>query len=200
MNSKYYFLLVLLVFLSFSCNKELKEKQIIHNKEDNLNLEEEKTSLDVVEEIEFSCQYKPSNEKSSNIFPFSKSDKIIAISFQNLEVKPYDYKSLLSENILVDSLIDESIDITSSRDSLFAIFFDYEGEARISADCYNPRHTILFYAQDDIIAYYEVCFECDDARSSFSFPGICIAQSCTMQRFLKKVGLQKNFMVGPCPD
>ncbi|WP_333599891.1 hypothetical protein [Flavobacterium sp.] len=44
------------------------------------------------------------------------------------------------------------------------------------ADCYNPRHILLFYKKDKLVGFYEFCAECGGSRQS---ENIKIAPICT---------------------
>lgn len=64
----------------------------------------------------------------------------------------------------------------------------------VLADCYNPRHLILFYKQNKIVDFYEFCTECGGSRQSknIKFPDICRDKGFKIITIFKEMKLKNN--------
>ncbi len=145
------YLIILLSFLIIGCNSKPEGKTVAEK------------------------QQKPLPEMSKT-FPFSEEDKVEVISYpvryewDTLRVKG-DYNNFLVEKRKLmsdpshfkDRII---LDNVSKKKIFEALFVDEEVDDSPSA-CFDPRHAILFYNKEDIIAYMEICFHCNNARADF---------------------------------
>ncbi|WP_298115131.1 hypothetical protein [Flavobacterium sp.] len=64
----------------------------------------------------------------------------------------------------------------------------------IVADCYNPRHLILFYKQNKIVDFYEFCAECGGSRQSknINFPELCTEKGDRIIEVFKDLKLKND--------
>lgn len=147
-----------------------------------------------------SCIYKKTNKQLSQIYPFNTADKIVVVNY------PYRKDSYTNDNLIVnDSFIVKGISkvVTIENrqiDTLFSILYDYEGNAGFAADCYNPRHSVIFYKDNKAIAFFEVCLECGGFRKSknANFGNFCDETICRFQKFFKELGINESEIDGRC--
>lgn len=88
------------------------------------------------------------------------------------------------DNIVLDKHYSEKIvDILLSEENQCVL-----------ADCYNPRHLLLFYRQDKIVAFYEFCAECGGSRQSknISFPELCTDKGDRIIEIFKEMKLKND--------
>ena len=77
------------------------------------------------------------------------------------------------------------------RDSLFSLLYNYSpspaGIDTLQADCYSPRHAIVFYEKEAATAFLELCFECGGRKfsSNADFGQFCPEKMCMLQNFFK---------------
>jgi hypothetical protein len=120
-------------------------------------------------------------KKMEDTFPFSKSEKIEVISYEmrhywDTIVKPEGKQAIkpLIENgklLMPAARIAEKKELTDKlKNRLFNLLYDTKKDNGTVADCFNPRHTILFYDKTDkVIAYTEVCLACGSSEQSEGF-------------------------------
>lgn len=135
-------------------------------------------------------------------FPIKNFSKIELLSYYNRMKWDNEYQGKRAFNkILVDNykltfdttMIRERVVLNKDQErellNLMALEYCHTGET--PADCYNPRHMILF--RDDknrIIGYNEFCFSCLSGRNSGNldaFQKFCYSD---MEIFFKKSGLR----------
>ena len=119
-------------------------------------------------------------KKMDEIFPFSKSEKIEVISYEmrhywDTIVKPGGRQAIrpLVKNgtlLMPVSRITERKELDSKlKNRLFDLLYNKDDNGT-GADCFNPRHSILFYDKTDkVIAYTEVCLACGTSGQSEGF-------------------------------
>ena len=143
----------------------------------------------------FSISCNKKEDKNSKFL--KKYDKIRLISYnthrdtyrtsyelkiENNTIKIPDVKFI--DNIILDKYFAEKI-----TDVLFL-----EENECVLADCYNPRHLILFYKQNKLIDFYEFCAECGGSRQSknISFPELCSDKGDKIIAIFKEMKLKNN--------
>jgi len=114
------------------------------------------------------------------IFPFSEADKIEVISYpvrhkwdtirndghhQELNYLVKDQKLMVDEAYIKE----KRVLTEDAKKLLFEFLFEDRGNNQSDVACFNPRHSILFYREDKIIAFMEVCLECGNADSDFKY-------------------------------
>jgi hypothetical protein len=114
-------------------------------------------------------------------YPFSNADKVEIISY------PVRRNWDMVDNTITAPVIDKKIAVKASgikdrvvvneevKQKLFNLLYSkHDGECSAAA-CYNPRHCVLFYKGDEIIAYIELCLGCGTYETS---NGVKIEELC----------------------
>jgi hypothetical protein len=124
--------------------------------------------------ILFSC--KKSDDKKIELL--SKYDKVRLISYnkhRNVYGTKYELK-IENDTINIPNVkfIDNVVLDNNFSKKIINVLLLKEREC-IKADCYNPRHIILFYKQNKLIDFYEFCAECGGSMQSknINFPELC---------------------------
>jgi len=112
-------------------------------------------------------------------------------------VEPFDYSNLYFSKTMDPSKFHDTISIT--LDSLQTDFlndllsgrhrkpYPEGGIERTVADCFFPRHNIIFLdKRDSIVNYISICFECGNTMKSKSD----LADMDNMQTFFDSIGLK----------
>src|SRR5688572_10634143 len=127
-------------------------------------------------------------------FPFNVSDKVELVSYE-CRKDSYSNDNLISSNKFAVDNVKQRVSLDKSqRDSIFSILYNYKplpvGVDTLQADCYNPRHSIVFYEKSKAIAFFEICFECGRTRQSkgVDFGQFCPEKMCMLQTFFKVNG------------
>jgi len=175
-----FFTLILPVLILFSCGEETNQEQIAEHEMGQ-------------------CVYRKSTRKITEVFPFNTCDRIELVAYDSTDEK-YAYKQISRKTVLTDSLAQygfgERVRIDSIlTDSLFSILYNYGSidSMHIRSACYSPRHAILFYKENTLIEYFEICFECrgtEYLRKESSFPGFCNEQWSYLKQFFKDSGIK----------
>lgn len=66
------------------------------------------------------------------------------------------------------------------------------GNVSEASGCYNPRHAIVYAGSQEVVAFQEICFECNGQRYEGNGPGIidfCDEKWDELQEFFKSVGI-----------
>ena len=90
---------------------------------------------------------------------------------QNGQVKPY-WKGLFDtlESVGIEGLELRNQEIIKK---LKKSIVKSSNKIEERANCYDPRHTIVFYNENnDIIGFVELCFSCMNSKSSNNFTGL----------------------------
>ena len=96
-----------------------------------------------------------------------KYDRIIAFA----TVDPF-YRISNKGNLIDLTDIKDTISITLTKNQIETLDSLINGNKNISnkeilpADCFNPRHNIIFLNNDTLVNYISVCYECGFYRSS----------------------------------
>lgn len=134
------------------------------------------------------------NEEMKLTFPFSTSDKVELVSYE-CRKDSYSNDNLISgDKFTVDNIKQRVTLDRSKRDSVYSILYNFRpspvGQDTLQADCYNPRHSIVFYEKSKAVAFFEICFECGGTRQSpnVDFGQFCPEKMCILQNFFKTNG------------
>ena len=136
--------------------------------------------------------YTYNDSERRQMFPFSKTKRVLAIAYQNYEFKDaHNSENTASENakdycdranVLRKWVIDapkgqtycaiETIELNNTQiDSLSNTLLNYTASGGSSfsiVGCYTPRHALLFLDNDEkIIAWIEICFQCSQMKVSY---------------------------------
>lgn len=139
------------------------------------------------------CVFEKKGEMK-NTFPFNASDKVELVSYECRKDSYSDDNLISGDKFTVDNIKQRVSLGKSQRDSIFSILYNYKpspvGLDTLQADCYNPRHSIVFYEKSKAIAFFEICFECGGTRQSkgVDFGQFCPEKMCMLQTFFKTNG------------
>lgn len=183
-------LIIVFIIVNFGCRtKEAPNENVV---EPDAVLVDE----DEYDEGETGCAYAKTYKKPENIYPFDRSDKIELVSYDTRrdsysnDELIQDGKFTLSKSALTKIEQRIRLDKTQS-DSLFSILYNYKkirhGNFESVADCYNPRHSIVFYQNGRAIAFLEICFTCNGTRQTkdVDFGEFCDEKWCVLQKFFE---------------
>jgi hypothetical protein len=127
----------------------------------------------------------------SNTFPFNKSHTIELVSYET-RIHNYLNDQLIEAGAFVVPGIKQRIILSKEEtNKLFDILYDSDQigghSVQSLADCYSPRHSIVFYDSGRAIAFLEVCFECEGTRQTpnVDFGKFTEEKWCTLQKFFK---------------
>jgi hypothetical protein len=136
------------------------------------------------------------DNKENNFF--ETIDSVRLISFPS---KMYwDKKEIMSEKdvdfeIPNDKIIDNLTLNKEELDEIVEILkIDYKNEC-MEADCYEPRHMLQFYKNDEIIAFYEICLECGGHQNSKNLdflPPFCLQKGEELKQVFIKMKLKNS--------
>ena len=187
---------IILITALFSCKEEASNTDALN---DEMNEQE--------------CVYKKYPYPKDSVFPFSQADKIEIIAYDSAfgsaftggRIHGYTIERLRDSMSIKSNIRDKVILNKNQADTLFSIFVDYTFENAstgiVSADCYNPRHAILFYKDGQLIEYVEICFECARIEfigrkskfAKFCYNNFCEGKWCYLSEYFKKCGMANNF-------
>jgi hypothetical protein len=180
-------LIAIFFLFIFSCST--KDKTTTQISADTLEVES------TIEEEVFNgpCVFQRTGQMQSK-FPFDKSDKVELVSYECRKVSDDNDNLIRNEKFTVDNIKQRVSLGQSQRDSVFSILYNLRpspaGLDTLQADCYNPRHSIVFYQNTKAIAFFEICFECGGTRQSpgVDFGQFCPEKMCLLQKFFKANG------------
>jgi len=133
-----------------------------------------KTKYIVIYAHPFRLDVRP--EVGADIIQLTKSGEVIINS---------DYKSIIEEEKVI-------LGFTQSK-ALHDLFLNYdcsESEATV-ADCFNPRHTLVFFDNSNkAFEKVRICFECDNMDGLIHHFWGDGRQVLEIQKFFKSVGVQ----------
>jgi hypothetical protein len=176
-------LIVLVLLIGVGCSKKDNSKEVsLENATDSTS----------EEEMVFNgpCIFEKS-QRPQDTFPFNKSDKIQLVSYHTRRDSYSDRDLINNGKFSVDNIQQEMTLNSDQRDSLFSILYNFKpvpaGLDTLQADCYNPRHAIVFYDKKEAIAFFEICFECGGSKQSLGvdFGQFCPEKQCMLQKFFK---------------
>ncbi|MCU0439390.1 MAG: hypothetical protein MUC49_15975 [Raineya sp.] len=172
---------ILITFLSivtlFSCETTpTKKEEKQESSATQLKAIEKDTiqKIDEQEEYNSKCSILSEMPKDSAISSLiSKTTRVEAIMFKMIRNKNRAidilereaYTQIENNKIILDSIIKRvNLDKKQIQD-IFNTLFRYKGKNTQGKACYSPRHVLVFYNQNKIIAFLEICFGCKDTRS-----------------------------------
>lgn len=147
------------------------------------------------------CQFRSNVVTSDQNLIFSQSDKIVLVSYPVRTNALQELDLIINNRFRVDNVLEEIVLSRSQKDSLHSILFNYTSEIPANAmDCYNPRHSIVFYENDVPKAFLEVCFECQKMVSTpgMDFGVICEDKMCILEGFFKNAGVKSGLYTSGC--
>lgn len=137
-------------------------------------------------------------EKTNKNSEFLKKyDKIRLLSYKNhrdVYTSKYELK-IENDTIIIPNvaIVDNVVLDKYYAEKITEVLLSTEEEC-IMADCYNPRHILLFYKQNKVADFYEFCAECGGsvASKNISFPEICSGKGDRIIEIFKEMKLKNN--------
>jgi hypothetical protein len=143
-----------------------------------------------------SCRYirKFSVEQRMAKYPFSAARKVRLISFR-AHLRRYPF---IEGQVLEDSVIESKELSTNETEQLTDIIYNnfFYGKMKYgtAAQCFHPRHAIVFYNSAGVVeAYVLVCFHCKNYRpssDSISFGDECSDKTEKIRKFFIQKGIR----------
>lgn len=143
----------------------------------------------------FSVSCSKKDNKSSEFL--KKYDKIRLISYNtHRDVYSSNYEPKIeNDTVKIPNIkfIDNVILDKYYAEKITEVLFSEENEC-VLADCYNPRHIILFYKKDKLVDFYEFCAECGGSRQSknINFPELCTDKGDKIIEIFKEMKMKNN--------
>jgi hypothetical protein len=108
--------------------------------------------------LSFNIIFKP---KIKDTFPFSKADNVELIFYKGPQMGGFNlnelYKIPFSAKVNLNEI---------EKEEVFKIFYNENCIIHTSAECYEPRHALVFKNNNDTLGIIEVCLECSQIRVS----------------------------------
>jgi hypothetical protein len=128
---------------------------------------------------------------------FRQYDKVRLLSYNHHRyANESDYEIVISNEDVKIKDIEFVDDVILSEQYKRKISNAITKEAKdcLMADCYNPRHLLVFYQKDKLVGYYEFCAECGGSRQSegIKVPSICTEQGDALIEIFKELKLKNN--------
>lgn len=139
------------------------------------------------------CKYTRGQVPKSK-FPLDVTDKIVLVSYQSRVVTMEKGNDLIAGGTFKVDNIKQRVTLNKNQaDSLLSILYNFNSfpagvdTSMVQADCYNPRHSIVFYKRNEAIAFLEICFECGGTvqTKGVDFGEFCPEKRCMLQNFFK---------------
>jgi len=156
------------------------------------------------------CQRKTTPILQDTVYPFAQADGVIACKFE--PEKQYSpkgqYSTIENGNFILN--IDDRVVLNSFQThQLFDILFNLEPIpdtssvqiTRMSAGCYIPHHTFVFYKDGKAFEFIEICLRCRNHETNSSlYINFCDDAWCELYRFLNDINLptEKERMDNAC--
>lgn len=129
---------------------------------------------------------------------FNKYDKVRLLSYSEhrKEFEKSDIIKLINDSINIPKveIIDNVVLNNIERDKILKVLSSKDIENCSYADCYQPRHILLFYKKNKIIDFYEFCCACGGSRQSrgVKIPDICTQQGDELINIFKEMKLKNH--------
>ena len=129
---------------------------------------------------------------------FDKYDKIRLVSYSEhrKEAEKTDIIKLVNDSIEIPKvqIIDNVVLDNLFSDKILKILSSKDYNDCSYADCYQPRHILLFYKNNSIVDFYEFCASCGGSRQSkgIKVSDICSEQGIQLIKVFKEMKLKNN--------
>lgn len=129
---------------------------------------------------------------------FDKYDKIRLVSYSEhrKEAEKTDIIKLVNDSIEIPKvqIIDNIVLDNLFSDKILKILSSKDYKDCSYADCYQPRHVLLFYKNNSIVDFYEFCASCGGSRQSkgIKVSDICSEQGIQLVKVFKEMKLKNN--------
>ncbi len=125
-------------------------------------------------------------------------DKIKLLSYNNhRDVYSGNYELKIENDTIKNSGVKyiDNVDLDSKyAGKIFRVLFTDKKELCSMADCYNPRHILLFYKKQKLVGFYEFCAECGGSSQSagLNIPSICTEHGDELIAIFEEMKLKNN--------
>jgi hypothetical protein len=203
-------LIILLLNLSFFTLYAQDTKPIRKKKVQKTNTIEdwEKNFKEEFSDCIFTNKY--SAQRRLAFYPFSKAAKVLAVSYkyagldidESNDLKNFPRRGLHIKNGILDTttLIEIKKLKPEQTDELTNLIFntDYKNKSELHVaalgKCFEPRNALIFLNADDkVIDYLEICFECKQNYSKskrFDIGTLCNQKYELLSNYFKSIGVQ----------
>jgi hypothetical protein len=141
-----------------------------------------------------SCNEKEKNKTSEFLKGYDKIRLISYNTHRDVYSSQYELK-VQNDTVRIPNInvIDNVVLDKRYSEKIATILFSTESECLL-ADCYNPRHLILFYKKNKIVDFYEICAECGGSRQSknIDFPEFCTDKGDQIIALFKEMKLKND--------
>ncbi|MCK6607609.1 MAG: hypothetical protein L6Q46_04800 [Flavobacterium sp.] len=135
---------------------------------------------------------------NTQVESFNKYDKVRLLSYDSHR-KVYskeDYLWIKNDTLIIPKvkIIDNVILSKEYKKQIINVLCSYDNKNCSMADCYNPRHILLFYRNNKVVDYYEFCASCGGSTQSrgMKIPSICTEQGQELIKIFKKMKLKND--------
>lgn len=137
-------------------------------------------------------------EETQNTEFLKEFDKIRLVSYNTKrDVYSSDYElKIENDTIKIPNVnfIDNVVLKKNESNKIFDILLTFPEKCTL-ADCYNPRHILLFYKKNKIVEYFEFCAECGGSQSSskkIKINSICSEQGKQLIKVFREMKLKND--------
>lgn len=158
-------------------------------------------------------------EQRNQNYPFSKSKKILFVSYKetieklesfqkkksNINPEEFIYGEIMSKYLKYDysrydpDCFEEKVELNEDKkneltDIIYNIGKNIDTKGMRGSGCYEPRNAILFFDENDkLFEYFIICFHCNiisPSVTSFSFNNDCIEKLSFLEYLFEKVDIK----------
>ena len=139
-----------------------------------------------------------SKVNKKELVSFDRYTKIRLVSYTTYrrEASKEDVIKLNSDSILIPNIkiVDNVVLNEENKNKILNVLCSKDYENCSLADCYQPRHILLFYKMNKIVDFYEFCCSCGDGRfsSGIKVSTICVEQGTELIKIFKEMKLKNN--------
>ena len=135
---------------------------------------------------------------NTQVESFNKYDKVRLLSYDShrkVDSKE-DYLWIKNDTLIIPKvkIIDNVVLSHEYKNQIINILCSHDYKNCSMADCYNPRHILLFYKNNKLIDYYEFCASCGGSTQSLgiNIPSICMEQGQELIKIFKEMKLKND--------
>lgn len=133
------------------------------------------------------------SRRSNNI---DKADKVEVISYESeYECDSTKNNESFSTGPVNPKCIHDKIILEGDKiDEINSILFDNADNSGMCErnDCYEPRHSVIFYSKGERVAYVDICLRCRQSRGE-NIGCLTFERLDEIESYLKKIGITYGF-------
>lgn len=144
-----------------------------------------------------SCSSKFETKDTKSIV--EQFDSIRLISYSTARV--YENKLIINDSSVTISgvkFIDDLFLRPDQKNEIIDIIQTHTSNECMNADCYDPRHLLLFYKDKKIIGHYEICVSCGASMKSenIDLVPLCNETANNLIKMFERLKLKNNGIEG----